>query len=252
MPSFDPHVKTMTMSSITSPKTHRDLGGVDLRRDIILGISLLAWIYLIIQSFQFATRGSSEGLGPGMIIFDWLYQHSGMLSALSQNVWSVCVTKIEAWGMSDFSRAFLMWQIMIAAMMLPTLLFRKSNNLKKSASFTEFSKFLAGYLLVWSLFSIPAVFLQWALQTNGILNDGMMIDSPWLSAFIVIILAAFQLRNWKFKITSDQNGFQIGMRCIQTNWPLMLSMLAFGLMNLIYMAALTVLMIVNLKDAQKR
>ncbi|MBO6916879.1 MAG: DUF2182 domain-containing protein [Rhizobiaceae bacterium] len=251
MPRFDPTAKTMIISSIATPKSQRDLGGLVLRRDIILGAAFLAWIYLIIQSFQFAVEGTAQDLGPGMMIFDWLYQQSGMFGAFSQNIWSICVTKIEAWGISDFSRVFLMWQIMIIAMMAPTLLFRKLYNMEKNYSFSKFSRFIAGYLFAWSLFSIPMVLLQWGLQTNGLLTDGMMIGIPWFSTVMLIALVGFQLNNWRHKTNSDQSGFQLGLNCIRTNWPLMLSMFAFGLMNLIYMAVLTVLMIVFLKDAQK-
>ena len=251
MPRFDPTAKTMIISSIATPKSQRDLGGLVLHRDIILGASLLAWCYLIIQSFQFAVEGSAQDLGPGMFIFDWLYQQSSMFGAFSQNIWSICVTKIEAWGIADFSRAFIMWQIMIIAMMAPTLLFRKLYNMEKNYSFSKFSRFIAGYLFVWSLFSVPMVFLQWGLQTNGLLTDGMMIGNAWFSTVMLIALVRFQLHNWRHKTNSDQSGFQLGLSCIRTNWPLMLSMFAFGLMNLIYMAILTVLMIMILKDPQK-
>ncbi len=251
MPRFDPTAKTMIISSIATPKSQRDLGGLVLHRDIILGTTLLAWFYLFIQSFQFAVEGSAQDLGHGMVAFDWLYQQSSMLGALSQNIWSICVTKIEAWGIADFSRAFIMWQIMIIAMMAPTLLFRKLYNMEKNYSFSEFLRFIAGYLFAWSLFSVPLVFLQWGLQTNGLLTDGMMIGLPWFSTVVLIALVGFQLHNWKLKVIDDQNGFQLGLSCIRANWPLMLSMFAFGLMNLIYMAMLTVLMIMILKDAQK-
>lgn len=251
MHRFNPIAKTMTISSITAPKSHRDLVVIDLRRDVILGTAFLAWFYLIIQSFQFAVEGSAADLGPGMIAFDWFYQNSGMLVAFSQNLWSICVTNIKAWGISDFPRAFLMWQIMIVAMMVPTLLYRKFNNLGKNSGFIEFSRFLTGYLFAWSLFALPMVILQWGLQTNGFLTDGMMIGNSWFSMAVLIVLATFQLRNWKLKDTLHQGGFQLGLSCIRTNWPLMLSMFAFGLMNLVYMAVLTLLMILSLKNAHK-
>lgn len=230
--------------------------------DIIIGVSLLAWVYLIIQSFQFAVEGSAADFGPGMMVFDWLYQKSKLLGEYGYSVWSICVTKIDAWGLAKFARTFLMWQIMIGAMMLPTLLLRIQNNLKFNASYKPLLQYLAGYLFIWMLFSIPMVIVQWGLQVNALLNNGMSINQPLFSAMLLIFLGITQLRILKKRATTKSlstqknstfiSGFHGGLDCIKFSWPLMISMFAFGLMNIIYMAALTILMMALFKKEAKQ
>lgn len=230
--------------------------------DIIIGVSLLAWVYLIIQSFQFAVEGSAADFGPGMLVFDWLYQKSKLLGEYGYSVWSICVTKIDAWGLAEFSRAFLMWQIMIAAMMFPTLLLRIQNNLKIVCNYSLLLQYLVGYILIWMLFSIPMVIVQWGLQVNALLNNGMSINQPLFSAMLLIFLSITQLRILKKRTTNKPritqknstfvSGFYSGLDCIKFSWPLMISMFVFGLMNIIYMAALTILMMALFKRETKQ
>lgn len=225
-------------------------------RDILIGMSLLAWTYLIIQSFQFAVEGSAVNFGPGMAIFDWLYQKSLIFGNYGYSVWSVCVTEVTNWRIGEFFRAFLMWQIMIIAMMVPTLLF--SANSKTNNSLSSFLKHIAGYLSAWALFSMLMVVLQWMLQVSGHLSDSMIISEPMISFGILAIFGFAQLRILKRrKFSSPQTivsknqyelGCQSGLKCIQNTWPLMVSMFAFGLMNLVYMFVLTIVMITLFKD----
>lgn len=225
-------------------------------RDILIGMSLLAWTYLIIQSFQFTVEGSAADFGPGMGIFDWLYQKSLIIGKYGYSVWSVCVTEVTAWGIGDFFRAFLMWQIMIIAMMVPTLLFSAYN--KTNNNLSSFSKHLTGYLTAWALFSMLMVVLQWMLQVSGYLSASMIIYEPIISFGILATVGFAQLRILKQrKFSSPQTivgknqyelGCQSGLKCIQNTWPLMVSMFAFGLMNLVYMFVLTIVMIALFKD----
>lgn len=226
-------------------------------RDILIGMSSLAWTYLIIQSFQFAVEGSAANFGPGMAIFDWLYQKSLILGKYGYSIWSVCVTGVTAWGIGEVFRAFLMWQMMIVAMMVPTLLF--SAKTQTNNNLLSFSKHLAGYLSAWALFSMLMVVLQWMLQVSGYLSASMIINEPIISFGILAITGFAQLRilkQTKFSppqtIVSENQynyGFLSGLKCIQNTWPFMVSMFAFGLMNLVYMLVLTIVMIALLKGA---
>lgn len=225
-------------------------------RDILIGMSLLAWTYLIIQSFQFAVEGSAANFGLGMTIFDWFYQKSLIFGNYGYSVWSVCVTEVTNWRIGEFFRAFLMWQIMIIAMMVPTLLFSANN--KTNNSLSSFLEHLSGYLTAWALFSMLMVVLQWMLQVSGHLSGSMIINEPMISFGILAIVGFTQLCILKRrKFSSPQTimsknqyefGFQSGLKCIQNTWPLMVSMFAFGLMNLVYMFVLTILMIALFKD----
>ena len=230
-------------------------------RDILIGMSLLAWTYLSIQSFQFAVEGSAATFGPGMTVFDWLYQKSLILGEYGYSVWSVCVTEVDVWGTGEFFRAFLMWQIMIVAMMVPTLLFSPlfSPSNKIFNSVLSFLKHLAGYLSAWALFSMPMVALQWMLQVSGLLSVNMIVGEPIISVTILIATCLFQrrlLKHRKFstlQVIVSKNlysyGFKSGLQCVRNTWPLMVSMFAFGLMNLVYMLILTITTVALFKEA---
>lgn len=263
MPKLIENPKAMSYPLVTKATPHKGANTLAVpSSDIIIGISLLAWVYLIIQSFQFAVEGSAADFGPGMMAFDWLYQKSKLLGEYGYSVWSICVTKIEAWGLADFSRAFLMWQIMIGAMMLPTLLLRTQNNLKIVSNYSLLLQYLAGYILIWMLFSIPMVIAQWGLQVNALLNNGMSINGPLFSALLLIFMVVAQLRILNKRATNKTHitqknstfvsGFYSGLDCIKFSWPLMVSMFVFGLMNVIYMSALTILMMALFKRETKQ
>ena len=263
MPKLIENPKAMSYPLVTKTTPHKAANTLAVpSSDIIIGISLLAWVYLIIQSFQFAVEGSAADFGPGMMVFDWLYQKSKLLGEYGYSVWSICVTKIEAWGLADFSRAFLMWQIMIGAMMLPTLLLRIQNNLKIVSNYSLLLQYLAGYILIWMLFSIPMVIAQWGLQVNALLNNGMSINNSLISAILLIFMGVTQLRILNKRATNKPHitqknstfvsGFNSGFDCIKFSWPLMISMFVFGLMNVIYMSALTILMMALFKRETKQ
>src|SRR3954447_625912 len=78
------------------------------------------------------------------------------------------------WAVDHAVIIFIMWWVMMIAMMVPSaaptiLLFstiKRKQEPSASAS-TQAYTFLLAYLLVWAVFSIAAVSVQWVLETLG-------------------------------------------------------------------------------------
>lgn len=271
MIKMKPNANVITSSRGNSNQhTHGNADDISLGRDLLIIIPILSWVFLLIQSFQIAIDGTASLFGPGMGVFDQLMQLVLKFTDITYVVWSICVSGVDSWGHSEHMKAFFMWQAMVAAMMVPTLfvLFRPTEKYTYSAS--QVLKFVSGYMVAWIWFSVPAVVIQWILQTSGILNDGMVIKSPILSGIILIVVGLIQffaikrhrfvdletaqvnLNNEFQKGPAYLAGLEVGLKCILLNWPLMATMFVFGLMNIIVMALLTLFMIVQKTENKSR
>jgi predicted metal-binding membrane protein len=154
-----------------------------------------------------------------------------------------------------------MWAFMIFAMMLPSLLPSLSSNI---ISIKFFCGFLLGYLAVWMLFCVGGIFIQWFLHTNGLLSNKMVITNSWFASLLMALVGIYQFSKIKLRScivrnqllassvkTSSGMGFslragtKLGIPCAISCGPLMLTMFAFGLMNVIAMLVLTIMMFVE-------
>jgi predicted metal-binding membrane protein len=121
--------------------------------------------------------------------------------------------------------------------------------------------FLAGYLAVWAVFSALAVFLQWALQRAGLLTTMMQSGSLWLSAALFLAAGLYQfsplkercldycrspdgfiLSEWRDgSVGAFVMGARHGLFCLGCCAALMLLLFAVAVMDLRWVAALTIL-----------
>ncbi|KIC34944.1 DUF2182 domain-containing protein [Leisingera sp. ANG-M7] len=161
---------------------------------------------------------------------------------------------------------FLMWWVMMIAMMTPSaapvlLLFtaiKKSGSHAGSAPLLSLL-FLSGYLLAWAFFSCIATALQWWLETLG-LSDGpmMSLSSRTLGGALLLAAGAYQFTPYKHACLSHCRlpvqfltahnrtglagavlmGAHHGTFCIGCCWALMLLLFAGGIMNLYWIAGL--------------
>lgn len=90
------------------------------------------------------------------------------------------------WGWTDFSLMLLMWAAMMVGMMLPsavpTLLVFASFTRRQRAQghvMAPTGAFLAGYVIVWSAFSLGATLLQWWLESLALISP-MMVATGWI------------------------------------------------------------------------
>ncbi|MCF8707474.1 DUF2182 domain-containing protein [Rhizorhapis sp. SPR117] len=172
-----------------------------------------------------------------------------------------------SWPVEHFALIFSMWWVMMAAMMLPSaapmiLLYARAamnaQNMVQPAS----GSFLAGYLLSWGAFSLAATILQLLLEQVGLLMPMFMASqSRWLSAAILISAGIYQLsplknvclrhcRNPAQFLSSHfrpgpngalRMGLLHGIYCVGCCWLLMVLLFVGGVMNLAWIALLTLM-----------
>jgi predicted metal-binding membrane protein len=172
-----------------------------------------------------------------------------------------CTTTNANWDVLDFVKAFAMWVAMVAAMMLPNLFpLLKSVQIRGEKA----TPFVLGYFAIWSGFCILGVSVQWALRMLDVLNGHMVITNPMVSATVLCIAGTYQLSQYKSARLKERknlmpmtdlkpccqpaetaSGTTYGLACVRCCFPLMLTMFAFGLMNILAMAMLTVMMILE-------
>lgn len=161
----------------------------------------------------------------------------------------------------------LSWQVMIAAMMLPSSLplirlFNRTAASQPRANVVRAS-FLAAYAMVWTTFGALAFAGDVALH-RVVENWDWLADRGWLIGGSVLILAgalqfsdlkerclrecrhpgAFLLRHYRHGAgEAFRIGREHGVFCLGCCWALMLVGFAVGVANLAWMAALTLLML---------
>jgi len=163
--------------------------------------------------------------------------------------------------------ALLAWQVMIAAMMLPSslplvrLYARASERAPRRGR--SMAAFIGGYALVWSAFGLVAFGADAGLHA-AVNSSSWLQDHDWRIGGSVLALAgAFQFTSLKdacldkcrhpgqfmmrFYERGPRGGFRLGARhgifCVGCCWALMLVMFATGVASLVWMALLTAVMI---------
>jgi predicted metal-binding membrane protein len=162
---------------------------------------------------------------------------------------------------------FLMWWIMMVAMMTPSavpllMLFtavkRQGHEAHRAASYTGF--LLLGYLVTWAFFSAVATALQCALQEMGFLSGPMMIiKSQTVAGVFMVFVGVYQFTSIKNACLSHcraptqfiaqhhsqgskgalKLGLHHGVYCLGCCWALMALLFVGGVMNLYWIAGLT-------------
>ncbi|MGD8328271.1 MAG: DUF2182 domain-containing protein [Acidobacteriota bacterium] len=170
------------------------------------------------------------------------------------------------WGPSELLFAGVLWAMMVIAMMLPSaspmlLVFAAfSRRRLGSDPLTSTAMLALGYLLVWVGYSVAAVTLQWGLQRAAMASPAGVIASPRLAALFLLVAGIFQFTPLKHACLMKCRtpmafiihewrpgrggalvmGLRHGAYCVGCCWALMALMLVLGVMNLAWMAALTV------------
>lgn len=227
-----------------------------LRRErlvVVIGLLVViagSWIWLLL------------GAGTGMTAID-------MTRMAGMDGW---LMKPAQWSLGYALLMFSMWWVMMIAMMLPSaapmlLLFARVDGQSRSAGprVTSTGLFAAGYLLVWGVFSVFAMTLQWALETARLLSPMLETGSVWLGAGILIAAGLWQLSPMKgvclrhcrtplgFLIGHWRPGstgaFRMGLAhgawCIGCCWALMILLFFGGVMNLYWIIGLAVLVLLE-------
>lgn len=122
-----------------------------------------------------------------------------------------------------------------------------------------------GHISIWIAFSLAAASLQWTLHRLMLLSMSMAITSPYVAGLILIGVGIYQLTPAKakcltrcqspvdFVMTNWREGrkgaFMLGIRhglyCLGCCWALMGVLFVVGVMNLVWVALLTVFIFVE-------
>jgi len=170
-----------------------------------------------------------------------------------------------SWTTADVFFTFAMWAVMMVGMMAGTaapvlLLFAAARAGRRDRGVRlAVVMFGLGYVTVWVGVSACAALAQWALHETAMLSPAMATSSPYLAGAILIVAGAYQLTPWKgaclthcrsplgFLMTNWHDGrlgaLQMGARhgayCLGCCWVLMCVLFVVGVMNLVWVAALT-------------
>ena len=167
------------------------------------------------------------------------------------------------WTTAYFAAMFAMWAVMMAGMMIPSaapaiLLFASLRRYAGARSAGHALLFTAGYLATWTAFSLAATAAQWWLAQRSLLSAGMTSDGPILAGILFIAAGLYQLTPLKaaclakcrspaqFLVERRREGAggafvmgaDHGLYCTGCCWALMALLFAFGVMNLVWVAAL--------------
>jgi predicted metal-binding membrane protein len=207
-------------------------------------IALIGWAYLIYEG--------------------WAMQHMDLVA--------MAMPSTGAWSLIDLLLVFAMWAVMMVAMMVPSatpmlLTFATITRSRraKGKSFVPVWVFLGGYLVLWTAFSLAATLAQWGLHSLALISPMMVSTSPLLGSVILIAAGIYQWTPFKqaclrhcrtplqFLLTCWQDGtvgaFLMGLRhgayCLGCCWLLMAVLFAVGVMNLAWIAGLSVFVLLE-------
>ncbi len=212
-------------------------------------IAFLAWIYMAHEARGMNATGVCRCLGMKM---------SG--------------PDTQAWSPNELLPLSIMWSEMMIAMMLPSaapmiLMFAAVNRKRRldQRPFVPTGIFAGGYFISWTLFSIALAVVQWALHSAAILSPRMASQSDWFAGSILIVTGIFQWTPMKqsclakcrtpldFLLTEWREGpagaLKMGLKqgafCIGCCWLLMVLLFVAGVMNLWWIALITIFVLIE-------
>ena len=216
-------------------------------------VSLAAWAFVLL--------GSGTGMSIGSMS-TWQFPPPAARPAISGE-----------WTPAWWGLMLTMWWVMMVAMMLPTaapmiLLVGQVSRRARSGGKGGLSVgwLAAGYCMAWLGFSLVAVGLQFALEQAGLVH-GMLMWSldPWLSATLLIAAGLYQFtplkhacllrcrspvtflveRRRKGVAGALELGLTHGLYCVGCCWALMALLFVGGIMNLVWIAGLTMVVLLE-------
>jgi predicted metal-binding membrane protein len=237
-----------------------------LRRDraivlsAIVAITALAWAYVLwLAANMDMGMGSSMGTSMGNTM-------SGMGAMLKP--------AFRPWSVIDFAYMFVMWAVMMVGMMMPSvtpMVLLYANVGRKAAEngrpLAATGWFVAGYLLAWTAFSLAATVAQWQLSRLALLTPMMSSASDLFGGLLLVAVGLYQWSPLKdaclthcqsplgFLISrggfsaspwgSLRLGAEHGSLCVGCCWVLMALLFVGGVMNLLWIAGLTIFVLLE-------
>jgi predicted metal-binding membrane protein len=169
------------------------------------------------------------------------------------------------WDATHTLLIWMMWAVMMAAMMLPSasrVLLLYGALMRSGPSGGTMSRnvlmLAGGYLAIWALFSVAATAVQRWLATRLLISPMMEVTSPIVGAILLFVAGAYQftplkraclrvcrspleslMSRWRGGTPTFFIGAIQGLSCVCCCWALMLLLFVGGVMNLAVIGALT-------------
>lgn len=220
-----------------------------------------------VNAMSLARRDLIPLLGAlaALVALCWLYLIKMSRDMVAMNS-ADTVMGITPWSAVDFFLMFAMWAVMMVGMMVPTairsvMIFAQigARAAEQGRTFVSGYWFIAGYVLIWTFFSVAATLLQWVLNQSALLSPTMVSSSSFLGACLLISAGAWQFSPVKdaclrhcqsptmYLATHFRQGIygalNLGIRhgsyCLGCCWLLMGLLFVGGVMNLWWIAAIT-------------
>jgi predicted metal-binding membrane protein len=238
-------------------------------RMIIVGSVALvivgAWVWLVL--------GAGTGMNPwemSRVLWPRSLETDGSMSGMAGMAAPMAMSPM--WTLPYAVVMFGMWWVMMVAMMLPgaapvLLLFARVNRSEKGCGrpYAPTGLFAAGYLAVWGAFSLIATTVQWGLDQLGVLSPIMATTEALLGGTILIAAGLWQLtpakriclqhcrtplsfllNHWRpGRWGALRMGLGHGAYCVGCCWFLMALLFVGGIMNLFWVAGLSVFILLE-------
>jgi predicted metal-binding membrane protein len=235
---------------------------VALRRERIvilialLLVAALAWVWVVREAARMAAMNMPAMQGVRM-------SHMQMMSP----AWA-------PWSATLAAYLFTMWFVMMIGMMTPSaapMVLVYMGVARQAATrghrFASAAWFFAGYLAAWAAFSLLATLAQWWLESSALMTPAMQAGSTWIGAGVLIAAGVYQwlplkdacLAHCRAPLVFIQHhggfkpgagaalrlGFVHGLYCVGCCWLLMLLLFVGGVMNLLWIAGLMILVLLE-------
>lgn len=210
----------------------------------------------------------------GLTALSWAYMVY-LARAMGSSGAEMAAPRIAGWGPVELALAFVMWAVMMVAMMVPSaapmvLVFARVNRMRsrgggRRGPLVPTAVFLAGYVAAWSAFSALATLAQWALHQAALLSPMMVATSPALGGALLVAAGVFQWTPLKHACLARCRsplgfimsrwregsggalamGLEHGAYCVGCCWFLMGLLFVAGVMNLLWVALIAAFVLVE-------
>ncbi len=229
----------------------------------IVTVIAFSWVYILLGAGMGMTAVEMSALPlPG--------NHGGMSHTMQMA--HTAVMQPAVWTQGYAVLMFVMWWVMMIAMMLPSaapmlLLFARVNRTQQTqgAPFVPTGVFAAGYLVAWGGFSALAATTQWGLERVGLLSAMMASTSAVFGGMVLIAAGVYQLtplkhaclqhcrsplqfvtHHWRTgTLGAFRMGIDHGAFCLACCWFLMGLLFVGGVMNLYWIVGLAVFVLLE-------
>lgn len=174
------------------------------------------------------------------------------------------------WTATDLCYTWVMWSVMMIGMMAPSaspvlLLYAGVQARCANGGRSAVLSFGLGYLFVWAGFSVGATIAQWVLHQATLLSHSLATSSASVGGAILVGAGLYQMSPLKSQCLSHcqsplgflmsrwrdglRGAFSMGARhglfCLGCCWALMCVLFAVGVMNLLWVAALALFVLIE-------